>query len=93
LIQQLKPQTMNTTLHTLEIWKLDTNREFTMDDPYFSEPFGIEGSEEETQDANRIQAEAIRLINRYAPVIDCAGYRAVVLDNKRNEIMVKEKMY
>jgi len=83
------------TAYKLQIWKLDKNREFTSDDPYLDEPISIEDYPKQGILLS-VFKEAHCMADRYYPIIDCAGYRAIIMESRGDhfeEVGSFEKMY
>lgn len=81
--------------YKLQIWKLDANREFTSDDPYMDESILIEDMPKDGQ-LQAIFQEAHCIADKYYPVIDCAGYRAIIMESRGDhfeEVGSFERMY
>lgn len=81
--------------YVLEIWKLDEKENFVSDDPFFSDWFCTEDCPENEEPQERInQAEG--LIKQHMPIIDCAGFRAVIYEGRgrdRVEIDTIQRMF
>lgn len=78
---------------TLTTWKIDANGEMLGADPYDSEPVVFENQpsyDEAVQAAIRHSEE--RLSENY-PVIDCAGYLAILTNNSEDEVWSQKKSY
>jgi hypothetical protein len=83
---------MNT--YTLQIWKMDSNKEQASDDPFVTIPFEFEPDATVDYDENtQLQTTVEPLVKKNQPVIDCAGWEAVVLDSAGDEVLRFDDYY
>ena len=73
------------------IWKLDKMGEEATADPHMSEPVEFSGTKEEA--VEKAIGHAKERTEEWYPVIDCAGYSAILTDSEGSVIWTEKKMY
>jgi len=75
---------------TYVVWKIDAAGEITTSDPYVHETFKVATSL--AVEENAVKHAEERIAENY-PVIDCAGYLAILTDSKGDEIWSEKRIY
>lgn len=80
--------------YNLQIWKMNSEKEQSSDDPFITIPFEFNTDETVDYDEKtQLQVVVEGMVKKNQPVIDCAGWEAVVLDEAGEEVIRFDDYY
>ena len=78
---------------TLTIWKIDANGEIIGADPYDQEPVTFENAPSYDEAVKVAISHSKERLSENYPVIDCAGYLAILTNYAEDEAWSEKKVY